>query len=114
MKKRVKILESIAGLGDPQPAQLERKYARIRQDLTERAIRNNREPSPTDIEAAVNAEKRKDALWVKTGFNKDWSFKPGDEPLIDAALAEKWEEAGICIPAPTPTDKSGSGEKKAA
>ena len=31
------------------------------------------------------------------GFARDFSFRPDQEALIPAELAEKWQESGICM-----------------
>jgi hypothetical protein len=95
MKKRVKMLESIAGLADPRPqAVLEEKYSKLR-------IENKRREKPLSeftIESRIDDLKKRDRYGeVSLGFPRDWSFKPGDEPLINAELAEKWEEGGLCV-----------------
>lgn len=95
------MLVSIAGLGDANPADLQRKY-----EATERNMRSklrmrdgikSRIYSDEQIAAVVAEMKRKDAAEPRRGFSSDFQFKPGDEPLIDAVLAEKWEAAGICV-----------------
>ena len=101
MKKRVKILQPIAGAGDPSPAELERKYARIRGEQVARskAAQAAGKPGVTEqqIESVVNEEKRRDATIPRvSGFIGPFSFKPGDEVSIDAELADKWEACGIC------------------
>lgn len=101
MRKKVKILQSIAGLGDPSQAVLERKYAQMTAELEGR----KKPPSAAAIEAVISAERKKDQQAVRTGFLQDWSFKPDQEVMINAELAEKWEESGICLIL---------GEKKAA
>ena len=111
MKKRVKILQSISGTGDPSPGELQRKYDTMRRTLQDaaRAARNMGRPGRSDgeIEALVAEEKRKDdAIPRVAGFTHPFSFKPGDEVSIDAELAEKWETCGLCMIL--------TGDKKAA
>jgi len=101
MKKRVKIQVSIAGSGDPSQTELERKYASLRRTLEEhsRAARlmNKTGRTAEEIESTVAAERRKDAAIPRvSGFTAPFSFKPGEEIIIDAELADKWEAAGIC------------------
>jgi len=101
MKKKVKILvESIAGLGDAQPDAVARKYAKIEREMRSKARLNNGIKvsiyTEDQIRSAVDAERRKDDAEPRRGFTQDFSFKRGDEPLIDSELAEKWEAAGIC------------------
>jgi hypothetical protein len=95
------MLVSVAGLGDVQPAALAAKYAKTEKDMRAKARMNNGVRvsiySEDQIAAAVDAEKRKDAAAPNRGFTQDFSFKTGDEPLIDAMIADKWEAAGICV-----------------
>ena len=111
MKKRVKILQSIAGAGDPPQAELERKYARIRGEQLARSkaaqAANKVGLTEQQIESPVNEEKRRDAAIPRvSGFIGPFSFKPGDEVSIDAELAEKWEAAGICSILPGDSKKA--------
>jgi hypothetical protein len=95
MKKRVKMLESIAGLADPKlKADLEAKYQRIRE-----ANRQREKPfSDRTVENQIAELKKRDRYGEPPlGFPRDWSFKPGDEVLINAELAEKWEDLGLCV-----------------
>ena len=99
--KKVKFLQSIAGLGDMQPEQAARKYARIERDLRSvmkkdsagNSIQVNTEEN---IRATIDREKAKDALEPHRGFKQDYSFKAGDEVMIESTVADKWEAAGIC------------------
>lgn len=101
MKKRVKMLVAIAGMGDAQPMELAKKYAKTERDL--RSKTRTRDGVPTQVHSeeyiagVVNAAKRKDAAEPRRGFPQDFQFKAGDEALIDAEIAEKWEAAGICV-----------------
>ena len=98
--KRVKFLDSIAGLGDPNKSRLEERYERLRVTLKQQ------KRSPAGIEEFINEQKIKDRYAeVPIGFAKDFSFKAGEEALIPAGIAEKWEACGICVAIP---------EKKAA
>ncbi len=102
MKKKVTLLVSIAGTGDPSPASLASKYARMASTLAQQSVaaQSAGKPgkSPEDIAALVDAERRKDARIPRlAGFDHEFSFKPKDVAFIDAALAVKWQEAGICI-----------------
>lgn len=93
-KRRVRILESIAGLADPKPkADLDAKYERMRI-----ANKNLDKPlSDKTMEIRVAEMKLRDRYGESAnGFPRDWSFKPNDEPLINAELADKWEASGIC------------------
>jgi len=101
-KKRVKILvASIAGTGDPSAAELEKKYSEIRRqyeaasDTAKKFGRPGR--SPEEIERLVQAERDKDAQIPRvSGFTAPFAFRKGEEVLIDAELAAKWEASGIC------------------
>lgn len=95
MKKRVKILDSIAGLGDPRPkAELDAKYERLRQQMK----MQDKPPAASAIEASITEFKTRDRYGDPAiGFSKDWAFKAGDEILIEAELAEKWAAGGICV-----------------
>lgn len=90
-KLRVKMQVSIAGIGDPSPAMLSKKYQLIEADLKRR--KQGREV----IEEAVALAKAKDAAEPRRGFAQDFSFKPGDEVLLEAYVARKWEASGICV-----------------
>jgi hypothetical protein len=91
MKTKVKILVSIAGLGDPEREALEKKYAAMRAWLEAKGR------SETFIEREIAEAKRLDRYDAPpSGFPRDWSYKPGEEVMIDAELARKWEAAGIC------------------
>lgn len=97
MKKvKVKMLDSVAGLADPRSTEeLDRKYkAKIAQ------MNQGREKpfSETFTRNFIDEMKRRDRYGEKPlGFPRDWAFKAGDEPYIDAALAENWEAAGMCV-----------------
>ncbi len=95
MKKRVKMTESIAVLADPQPvAELDRKYETVRENL----LKKDKPPSRTAIEETITTLKKQDRYGEPIlGFPRDRGFKPDQEALIDAALAAKWEAAGICV-----------------
>jgi hypothetical protein len=100
-KTRVKFLDSIAGLGDPDKAKLELRYAELRRTMRLQSQKRTAE----SIEKAIDEQKATDRFnEVPIGFAKDFSFAPGQEAQIPADLAEKWEAAGICV----------SVEKKAA
>lgn len=97
MKKlKVRILDSIAGLADPKPkADLDAKYAAKRENMN----RSREKPfSEHFLNSVIEDMKKRDRYGEKPlGFPRDWSFKPGDEPLINEELARKWEDAGICV-----------------
>jgi hypothetical protein len=97
MKKvKVKILDSIAGLADPKPtAELDKKYS----DKITQMNRQRKNPfSAAFIEELVTDWKKSDRYGEQPlGFRRDWSFKPDQEAMISAELAEKWEEAGLCM-----------------
>jgi len=108
MKKvRVKFVESIAGCRDPLPKELEAKYTRLASSLA--AERDGKIPRHTQgqIAAAVDAARRQDEAVIRTGFSKDWAFKPGDEAMVSEEIAKVWEEQGILtlIP-PEPVKKA--------
>ncbi len=95
MKKKVRMLDSVAGLGDPRPVEdLDQKYQAIRdrnkaaeRPLTERTIENQ-----------IATMKLRDRYAEKPlGFKRDWSFKVDQEAMIPADLAAKWEDAGLCV-----------------
>jgi hypothetical protein len=91
MKTRVKILVSIAGVGDPDRETLEKKYQAMRVWFEAKRRSEN------FIEREIAEAKRVDRYDAPpTGFARDWSYKPGEEAMIDAELAKKWEAAGIC------------------
>lgn len=97
-KTRVKILTSIACLGDPKPvAELDAEYAEVRAQLSAKT----RKPAPLSeakIDEIIARQKQLDRYGkAGTGFPRDISFRPDQEALIDAELAEKWQESGICI-----------------
>jgi len=101
MKKRVKILQSIAGTGDPSKEDLERKYTRIRSEAIVRsnAAKQIGKPGKTEaeIDSLVNEEKKRDAAIPRlSGHIGQFAYKPGDEVALDAELAEKWEACGVC------------------
>jgi len=91
---RVKFLDSMAGLRDPTPAILAAKYAKLEEAL--RAEKNGKLPLYKDheVRARVDAAKAADDAVIPAGFAKDWSFKPGEEASVNAAIAEHWEAAG--------------------
>ena len=92
-KVKVKILESIAGLADPDTAKLDAKYETIRARLRGR----DKPPTEQAIKLHIEEMKRLDRYAEKPlGFKKEWSFRPSVEVMIEAALAEKWIEADIC------------------
>jgi hypothetical protein len=103
---RVKFTDSIAGLRDPTPAVLSAKYSKLAADM--KAERNGKNPmwSEMQIQDAAEKTRQADAAVLRTGFAKDWSFKPGDEAMVNQAVAEEWEAAGVCTVL--------GGEKKAA
>jgi hypothetical protein len=109
MKKRVRILTSIAGLGDPDTAALDLKYQKITERMIERAAKANATLKPQTIKAVIDEYKKQDRYGdVKRGFKTDFSFAPNAEVSIPAAVADAWEEAGIC------TILSDTSDKKAA
>jgi hypothetical protein len=101
-KVKVTILQSVAGTGDPSPADLKRKYELMTVTMTQHSLTAQKagKQGRTDeeIAAIVETERRKDARTPRlAGFDHEFSFKPKDVALIDADLAEKWQDAGICI-----------------
>lgn len=94
-KVRVKILEPIAVLADPKPkADLEAKYKKFADGLRER----EKPPSESTIKALLNEKKLADRYAeVPLGFARDMAWKIGDEAFINAELAEKWQDGGICL-----------------
>lgn len=96
MKKvKVKILDPIAGLADPKPTHvLDEKYkAKIAQMNKGRRVAYSKEFTD-ELIADMKAHDRYGEKIL--GFPRDFAFKTGDEVMINAELAEKWEEAGIC------------------
>lgn len=95
MKKRVKITDSFAVLADPRPTrELDEKYAAIRAKLMER----DKPPSAATVNETIDTLKKRDRYGEPMlGFPRDRGFKPDQEVLISAELAEKWEAAGMCI-----------------
>ena len=108
MKKKVKITESIAGMADPKPKSvLDQKYS----EHTAKLKAVEKPPSIHTINQVIDDMKKRDRYGEPMlGFPRDWSFKPGDEVLIDADLADKWQEAGIC----QFVEESAAPSKKAA
>lgn len=110
MKRRVKMLVSIAGLGDANPSDLAKKYDRMERDMRAKFRLSGgtkvRVFSDEQIASTIETERRKDAAEPRRGFSQDFSFKAGDEPLIDAGVAEKWEEGGICVAIQEPAKKA--------
>lgn len=95
-KIKVKILQSIAGMGDPRPKEeLDVKYARAIQQMN-RGRRNKL--SDEYITELLTGWKQTDRYGEKPlGFATDFAFKPGDEPMIQEDLARKWEDSGVCV-----------------
>jgi hypothetical protein len=95
LKKRVKIADSIAVLADPKPtAELDAKYAKHRDALLAR----DKPPSKATIDQEIKNLKLRDRYGEPAyGFKTDRGFKPDQEILIDATLAEKWEAVGMCV-----------------
>jgi hypothetical protein len=93
-KVKVKILDSVAGLADPQPtASLDAKYDMLRLQWRSR----ERPPSESSIEAMIGQYKQLDRYGqTPTGMKRDWSFRLGEIVLIPLDLAKKWEECGLC------------------
>jgi len=92
---RVKFLDSIAGLRDPIQAALETKYKKLEESMSAEKNGKVQAHSKVQIAAAVDAARRSDEAVIRTGFVKDWSYKPGEEALVSVAIAKAWEEAGI-------------------
>lgn len=97
MKKvKVKILEPIAGLADPKPTSvLDEKYkAKIAAMNKGRRVAYSKEFT----EELIAQMKASDRYGEKAlGFPRDFAFKTGDEVIINAELAQKWEDCGICV-----------------
>jgi hypothetical protein len=95
-KVKVKMLESIAGLADPRPRnELDEKYRK----KIEQMNRGRQKPFSDEFTNNMLKDmKERDRYGEKPlGFPRDWSFKPGDEPMIEQSLAEKWEDGGVCL-----------------
>jgi hypothetical protein len=109
-KVRVKMLTSIAGLGDANPADLAKKYARMERDLRSKTRKRDgitaQIYTEDQIAGLVNSEKRRDADEPRRGFAQEFQFKAGEEALIDSLIAEKWEAAGICVALPAEKTKA--------
>lgn len=106
MKKvKVKILEPIAGLGDPKPVtELDRKYER---KIAEMNKGRREQLSRTFTEELIASWKLQDRYGEKPlGFPRDFGYKVGDEPMISEDLAQKWEDSGICTILAEPTRKA--------
>jgi len=93
----VKFLDSIAGQRDQAPATLEAKYKRMDESMTKETEGKAPKYKKHQVDAAVDAERRQDEAIIRSGFVKDWSFKPGDEALVSVAAAEAWEESGVAV-----------------
>ena len=96
MKRKVKMLDSVAGLADPKPiATLKEKYEKMNQTMRDRTPK----PVPEAIISETIAQtKLRDRYGEPVlGFPRDFSFRPDEEVLIDSELAKKWEAAGTCV-----------------
>jgi hypothetical protein len=94
-KLKVKFNESIAGLADPKPtAELDKKY----QDKIASMGKGRPRPfSEAFTKQLIDQMKAHDRYGEKPlGFHGDFTFKIGDEAMIDAELARKWEANGTC------------------
>jgi hypothetical protein len=97
MKKKVKFLQSIAGLADPDIPKLDLKYQRLRELMSGQRTMGGRRIPEDAIAKQIAEEKRRDRYDAQPiGFKQDWSFRPDQEATIEADLAQKWEEAGYC------------------
>jgi hypothetical protein len=96
MKIKVKMLDSIAGLADPKSTEtLDAKYKTMIDGMK---ARKPKAVPDTVMEETIAQTKLRDRYGeTPLGFPRDWSFRPGEEVLIDAELARKWEAAGICV-----------------
>lgn len=96
-KKRVKFMESIAGLADPKPVSvLDEKYDKMRDQMRRPAQGREKGVSEYTINTVIAETKLRDRYGEKqVGFARDYSFKPGDEASIDAELADKWDALGL-------------------
>src|ERR1700722_5633668 len=93
MKVRVKILDAIAGLADPDVARLDLKYGKLEAGLRAQ----EKPPQERAIRERIAVLKKSDRYDENPiGFKKDWAFKPGKEALIEEDLARKWADAEIC------------------
>ena len=91
----VRFIEAIAGLGDPTPEQLERKYEGLYDQLARTVLANEKRLSPFEIEAKVKEARVTDANTIRTGFTRDFAFKAGDSTTLPRPIAEAW--AASCI-----------------
>lgn len=98
MKKRVKFLDSVAGLADPRPkAELDKKYQQLREKMETPPEGSDTGAPKRAIDAAIADAKKRDRYDdPRWGFPRDYVFKSGDEVMIDAKLAEHWEADGRC------------------
>ncbi len=94
-KVKVKFSEPIAVLGDPKPtAVLNEKYKKFADDLLAR----EKPPSASTIKYLIEQKKLADRYGEPMyGFARDMAWKAGDEAFINAELAEKWQDCGICM-----------------
>jgi hypothetical protein len=88
---KVKMLDSVSGLGDPSPTVLEKKYHLMTLEM------QGLKKAPHLIDDVIEAEKKRDAAAARTGFPTDYSFKPGETVLIPAAVAGNWQDSGRCV-----------------
>ena len=96
--KKVKFLTSIAGLADPDCAQLDKKYEQFKVRARQASEKKGREFKPGPVKLAIDELKQLDRYNdICRGFKQDFNFKTGDEGLIPADVAKKWEQAGICV-----------------
>jgi hypothetical protein len=97
-KIRVRFLECIAGLGDPDKTHLDRKYDQLLVDLT------SREKGPTRVQIAARIAELKiiDRYEGQSGFKRDFVFRPGEEVFIPEKAALDWQNCGVCEILPEP------------
>jgi hypothetical protein len=100
-KTKVRFLMSIAGCGDPDHVKLDQEYA----ELTQRMLKMGaKQPA---IDRMIASKKEKDRYNADpVGMPNDWRFKPEGVSEVPADLAQKWEQAGICVILPANKERS--------
>jgi hypothetical protein len=100
---RVRFLDSIAGAGDPVPAQLEEKYRNMSDELLKMKEGKMKKYTEQQVRVLVDDERKRDAAIIRSGFAKQFSFKVGDEATVNVEIAKHWEDASICSILPEQT-----------
>lgn len=98
MKKKVKFTESWAHLADPNATALEAKYKGILEAATKGVREEDHPKALAHARRRIADMKESDRYGQKpVGFTRDVRFKPGDEALLNADLADKLAESGLAM-----------------